>query len=67
MSHVPPPSMHLCFSASKAHEKGFVIRSLLSDEEMGGSMGGLHVAMVKASTSLRTKNLGKVPPKFETL
>lgn len=44
-----------------------MIRSLLSDEEMGGSMGGLHVAMVKASTSLRTKNLGKVPPKFETL
>jgi hypothetical protein len=28
---------------------------------------GLHVATVKRSTSLRMKNLGKVPPRFETL
>jgi hypothetical protein len=34
-------------------------------ENLGG--GGMQVATVKASTSLRTKNRGKVPPKLETL
>ncbi len=29
--------------------------------------GGRHVATVKASTSLRTKKRGKVPPRLETL
>ena len=31
------------------------------------SAGGLQVASVKRSTSLRMKNLGKVPPRLETL
>src|SRR5271170_5691809 len=31
------------------------------------SGGGLQVASVKRSTSLRMKNLGKVPPRLETL
>jgi hypothetical protein len=33
----------------------------------GGFVGGMQVAAVKRSTSLRTKNFGKVPPRFETL
>lgn len=32
-----------------------------------GGDGGRQVATVKASTSLRMKNLGNVPPRFETL
>lgn len=33
----------------------------------GGVVGGTQVATVKESTSLRTKYLGKVPPRLETL
>lgn len=33
----------------------------------GVSVGGMQVAFVKRSTSLRMKNLGKVPPRLETL
>lgn len=32
-----------------------------------GLIGGMQVACVNMSTSLRTKNLGKVPPRFDTL
>ena len=32
-----------------------------------GEVGGVQVAMVKASTSLRMKKRGKVPPRLETL
>jgi hypothetical protein len=44
-------------SGSKAQENGAV-----SD-----SLGGMQVADVNMSTSLRMKNLGNVPPRFETL
>lgn len=33
----------------------------------GAVSGGLQVASVKASTSLRTKKRGKVPPRLDTL
>jgi hypothetical protein len=33
----------------------------------GGFEGGMQVAVVKRSTSLRMKNFGNVPPRFETL
>ena len=31
------------------------------------SVGGIHVDLEKRSTNLRTKNLGKVPPRLDTL
>lgn len=34
---------------------------------LGVEVGGLQVAMVNASTSLKMKNLGKVPPRLDTL
>lgn len=57
--------MHLCFSASATQEKGVVIKEGLRSE--GGVRGGLHVAMVKTSTSFRIKKRGNVPPRLETL
>lgn len=65
---MPAPWIQRSFSADKAHEKGSVTRGPLS---VGGSLesgrGGMQVAVVKKSTSLRTKKRGKVPPRLETL
>ncbi len=57
----PPPPVQRCFSVSATHEKEELKRGILRSEE------GMHVATVKASTSLRMKNLGNVPPRLETL
>ncbi len=57
--------MHLCFSASATQEKGEVIRGDLRSAR--GVSGGVQVATVKRSTSLRMKKRGKVPPRLETL
>jgi len=46
-------------------EKGLVI--VLAPDLGEESEGGWHVAIVKKSTSLRTKKRGKVPPRLETL
>ena len=60
--------MQRCLSNSNAQEKGAVIRAPLSSEAFGSFPdGGMHVAMVKTSTSLRMKKRGKVPPRLETL
>lgn len=67
MTQDPPPSIQRCFSASATHENGEVMRAPFRSEDLGGSSGGLQVATVKTSTSLRTKNLGKVPPRLDTL
>ena len=40
---------------------------LREEASAGGFAGGLQVAIVKVSTSLRMKKRGKVPPKLETL
>ena len=37
------------------------------ERSLGGSEGGVQVAVVKVSTSFRTKKRGNVPPRFETL
>lgn len=34
---------------------------------LGVEVGGLQVAIVNASTSLKMKNFGKVPPRLDTL
>ena len=48
--------MQRCFSASATQEKGEVMRAPLREEaSAGGFAGGLQVAIVKASTSLRMK------------
>lgn len=65
MTHEPPPSKQRCFSASRAQEKGVVMRADL--RSLGGFEGGMQVATVKKSTSLRMKMRGKVPPRLETL
>lgn len=36
-------------------------------ESRNGWLGGMHVATLKASTSLRMKKRGKVPPRLDTL
>lgn len=38
-----------------------------SGERVVPGAGGMHVATVKKSTSLRMKKRGKVPPRLETL
>lgn len=65
--HVPPPALHACLSASRAQENGAVTGLTPSLSPVGGVAGGSQIADVKPSTIFRTKNLGKVPPKFETL
>ena len=65
--HAPPPAIHLCFSASRTQEKGCKIRSPLRRSLVGGIEGGMQVAVVKASTNLRTKKRGNVPPRLLTL
>jgi len=59
--------MHLCFSASATHENEEVMSAPLRSADLGGIEGGVQVAMVKASTILRTNIFGKVPPRLETL
>ena len=60
--------MQRCFSASATQENGSVMRGPLREVgSEGGVEGGLQVAMVKVSTSLRIKKRGKVPPRLETL
>lgn len=44
-----------------------MIKSPLRRSLAGGTEGGVHVAAVKASTNLRTKKRGKVPPRLLTL
>ena len=45
-----------------------MMRAPLRSEAFGSFPdGGMHVAMVKTSTSLRMKKRGKVPPRLETL
>lgn len=60
----PPPSMHRCLSASRAHENAAVTGAAPG---FGAALPGEHVATVKKSTSRRMKKRGKVPPRFETL
>ncbi len=57
--------MQRCFSLSRMQEKGMAIGLALDFGEDG--KGGWQVAIVKKSTSLRTKKRGKVPPRLETL
>ena len=59
--------MHRFFSGSRAQEKGDVISSPLRVFGSGVLVGGMQVATVKKSTSLRMKNFGNVPPRLETL
>lgn len=42
-------------------------RVSLSESAGGATVGGRQVAIVKKSTSLRTKMRGNVPPRLETL
>lgn len=68
ITQAPPPSVQRCFSASATQEKGAVMRGLLRVVgSEGGFRGGLQVAIVKVSTSLRMKKRGKVPPRLEAL
>jgi len=64
---MPPPFMQRSFSAERAQEKDSVIRGPRRDLGGGEEEGGMQVATVKKSTSLRTKKRGKVPPRLETL
>ena len=67
---MPLPSIQRCFSASATQEKGEVMAvagSFRSREERTEAEGGMQVARVKVSTSLRMKKRGKVPPRLETL
>jgi len=59
MLHTPPCSLHSFLSPSRAHEKG--------SKGVLASGSATQVAIVKASTSFRTKILGKVPPRLLTL
>lgn len=59
MLHTPPCVLHSFLSPSRAHEKG--------SKGVLASGSGMQVAIVKASTSFRTKILGKVPPRLLTL
>ena len=59
--------MQRCFSDSSAHGNGAVTSVAPSLSFAGAPEGGSQVATVNASTSLRTKKRGKVPPRFETL
>ena len=43
------------------------MRSPLRVSILGALLGGWQVATVKASTNLRMKNLGNVPPRLLTL
>jgi hypothetical protein len=60
--------MQRSFAAEAAQEKDSVTRGPL---RFAGSLkeegGGMQEATVNASTSLRTKKRGKVPPRLETL
>lgn len=64
---MPPPCSHRSFSAWTAQEKACVTSGPLKVELSSFVVGGLQVADVKASTSRRTKYLGNVPPRLETL
>ena len=64
----PAPSMQRCFSTSATQENEEVMRGPLRSVLLEGrTTGGEHVATENASTSLRMKNRGKVPPRLETL
>jgi hypothetical protein len=67
ISQAPPPLIQRCFSASRTQLKGCVIRSPFSMSDLGALVGGWQVATVKASTNLRMKKRGKVPPRLLTL
>lgn len=67
ISHVPPPYSHLSFSAWTAHENACVTSGPLNVEVSSFSVEGWHVAWVKTSTKRKTKYLGNVPPRLETL
>jgi hypothetical protein len=73
MWHVPPPLTQVFFSASRAHEKASVMGVMSGLALMKSSKAevpwerGWQVALVKRSTDLRRKNLGKVPPRLDTL
>ena len=71
MLHTPPPCRHRFLSAARAHEKvvEMGVRSGWETLKPSSSafVGGRQVAEVKVSTALSMKNLGKVPPRFETL
>ena len=43
------------------------MRGPVRESEDGGLEGGEQVATVRTSMSLRTKNLGNVPPRLDTL
>lgn len=57
--------MQRFLSTSETQENDEVTTGAVS--VLGGELEGSHVAVVNASTSLKTKNLGKVPPRLEAL
>lgn len=57
--------MQRFFSTSETQENDDVMTGAV--RVLGGEVGGLQVAIVNASTSLKMKNLGKVPPRLEAL
>lgn len=63
--HEPPPAVQRFFSTSETQENDEVMMGPM--RFLGVEVGGLQVAMVNASTSLKIKNLGKVPPRLDTL
>lgn len=63
--HEPPPAVQRFFSTSETQENDEVMMG--PTRFLGVEVGGLQVAMVNASTSLKIKNLGKVPPRLDTL
>ena len=68
MLQIPAPWIHLAFSADMEQEKDSVISGPLRLEgRVVPAGGGMQVADVKRSTSLRMKKRGKVPPRLETL
>lgn len=59
--------MHRFLSGSRAQENDDVTRSPFRDSGAGETDGGMQVASVKRSTSLRIKYFGNVPPRLDTL
>ena len=57
--------MQRFLSTSETQENDEVMTGDVS--VLGVEVGGLQVAIVNASTSLKMKNFGKVPPRLDTL
>lgn len=63
--HEPPPAVQRFLSTSETQENDVVMTGAVS--VLGVEVGGLQVAIVNASTSLKMKNFGNVPPRLDTL